>query len=325
MRKTWTWLAGRKRPPGEYEELSTGTQWYDPAHVRTEVGTWSLDSTVLTGDWAAFRDPAGLYYRSYVTSQDVVERQLDNVFAVAEDADFVSTLPGPWRRSLTAIVGGMSYAQWGVAMAHQHVQRFSLASTLAQSAQLQVMDKLRAAERSLQWFDLVSPETDEDELRYVWTDAAELQPLRRYVEEFLVVVDWGHVIVTVNLALLGVLEPFLRELYVQGGRANGDFVTAALGSTLSADAARQVKWTDAFVKFALADEHNGAAISDWLDHDLPRAVRAIDAIADAHPADGAAARAAAQARHTLRERLEGLGVKLTDAALAALDTPVKAA
>jgi phenol hydroxylase P1 protein len=319
MRKTWTWLSGRKRPPGEYEELSTGTQWYAPPHVRTQIGSWSPESTVLRADWAAFRDPSGQYYRSYVTSQDVVERQLDNVLAVAADADFIPMISPAWRDSLTCLVGGMAFAQWGVAMAHQHVQRFSLSSTLAQSAQLQVMDKLRNAARNLQWHDLLDPRAPESELREVWTEAAELQPLRRYVEEFLVVQDWGQIVITVNLALLGLLEPFLRELYVQGGRANGDFVTAALGTHVAKDAQRHVAWTDAFVKFTAAEEANVTSMSDWLDHDVPRAVAAVDAIVAAHPTDGLAAAAAATARAELRTRLESLGVKRTDAVVAALE------
>ena len=318
-RKTWTWLSGRKRPPGEYEELSTGTQWYQPALVRTVTGNWDPDSTALRADWAAFRDPSGQYYRSYVTGQDVVERQLDSVLAVATEADFLSGMDPAWLEALTTLVGAMSFAQWGVAMAHQHVQRFSLASTLAQCAQLQVMDKLRNAERDLEWYDLFAPDAAEDAVRAVWTDAAHLQPLRRYVEEFLVVADWGEVVVAVNVALLGLLEPFLREVYVRGGRANNDFVTAALGSTFAKDAKRQVAWTDAFVRFALAEERNDKHLADWLDQYLPRASAALDALVAAYPLGGIAAAAAGTARAELRTRLAGLGIAPTDSTTAVLE------
>ena len=317
-RKTWTWLSGRKRPPGEYEELSTGTQWYQPALVRTVIGNWDPDSTALRADWAGFRDPAGQYYRNYVTGQDVVERQLDSVLAVAKEADFVTGLDPGWREALTTLVGAMSFAQWGVAMAHQHVQRFSLASTLAQCAQLQVMDKLRNAERDLEWYDMFAPDAAEDAVREVWTGAAHLQPLRRYVEEFLVVQDWGEVIVAVNVALLGLFEPFLREVYVKGGRAHGDFVTAALGSTFAKDAKRQVAWIDAFATFSLAEEGNDKHLADWLDQYLPRASAALDAVVAAYPLNGISATAAGTARAELRARLAGLGIDATDTTAAVL-------
>lgn len=324
-RKTWTWLSGRKRPPGEYEELSTGMQWATPSLMRTVIGTWDPESTVLRADWELYRDPAGLYYRTYITGQDVVERQLDSVFTVAKDADFISGLGREWRDSLTCLIGAMSFAQWGVAMAHQHVQRFCLSPTIAQSSQLQVMDKLRNAERDLEWYDLlVGPDAPEEAVRDEWTEGPAMQPLRRFTEEALVVADWAEVIVAVNLALLGVLEPFLREVYVRGGQANNDFVTSALGSSIAKDSKRHVQWTDAFVKFCLADEANATAIGEWLDRYLPPAVAAVEALAEAHPLHGITAAALAVARTEARARLDALGVKTTDHVMAALEADVVA-
>jgi phenol hydroxylase P1 protein len=319
-RKTWTWLSGRKRPPGEYEELSTGMQWATPSLMRTVIGTWDPDSTVLRADWNQFRDPAGLYYRTYVTGQDAVERSLDSVFAVAKEADFITGLDPAWRESLTCLVGAMSFAQWGIAMAQQHVQRFCLSPTIAQSSQLQVMDKLRNAERDLEWYDLlVGEDAPEDAVRTEWTQAPAMQPLRKYIEEALIVADWAEVIVAINLALAGVLEPFLREVYIRGGQTHHDFVTSALGSSIAKDSKRHVQWTDAFVKFCLAEEGNAAAIGDWLDRFLPAAVSAVEAVASAHPLNGLTAEAVFVARNELRSRLDTLDVKLTGAVDAALD------
>lgn len=319
-RKTWTWLSGRKRPPGEYEELSTGMQWKSPSLMRTEIGTWDPESTALRADWELFRDPAGLYYRTYIIGQDAVERALDSVFAVAEEADFISGLAPAWRSSLTTLVGAMSFAQWGVAMAQQHVQRFCLSPTIAQSSQLQVMDKLRNAERDLEWYDLlVGEDAPEDAVRELWTESPEMQPLRKYVEETLIVADWAEVIVAVNLALTGVLDPFLREVYIRGGQSHNDFVTSALGSSIAKDSRRHVQWTDAFVKFSLAEEANATVVGEWLDRYLPPAVGAVEAVAAAHPADGVTAAALAVAKSEARARLDALGVKTTDNVAAALE------
>jgi hypothetical protein len=294
--------------------------------MRTVIGTWDPDSTVLRAEWELFRDPAGLYYRTYITGQDAVERQLDSVFAVAKDADFISDLDPVWREALLCLVGAMSFAQWGIAMAQQHVQRFCLSPTIAQSSQLQVMDKLRNAERDLEWYDLiVGPDAPEDSVRAGWTEAPEMQPMRRFVEEALVVQDWAEVIVAVNLAFAGVLEPFLREVYIRGGRAHHDFVTSALGSSVAKDSRRHVQWTDAFVAFALAEEGNAAVIGEWVDRYLPPALAAVEAVAAAYPLDGVAADALAVSRAELRARLLALNVKLTGGAEAALEVDPVAA
>ncbi len=323
-RKTWVWLSGRKRPPAEYEELSTGVQWYGDPVSRTNVGSWRLDSTLIKADWDTFRDPSAMYYRNYIVGQDGAERSLDAVFAVAKDADFVSGVGEGWRADLVTLVGAMSHAEWGTAMAHQHVQRFALSPTVGCCAQLQVMDKLRSAERSLEWFDLIHPD-GEDLISEAWMNSAPMQPLRKLLEEILIVQDWAEVVVAVNVALLGVLQPFQREVYVHGGRANGDFVTAALGAAFGKDGSRHAAWGDAFVKLTQAEESNATVVSDWLDRYVPDAVAAVAALAAAFPVGGIAAAALETAKSDLRARLDVLNVKRTDNVVAALEGADQAA
>lgn len=317
-RRTWVWLSGRKRPPSDYEEVSTGVQWYSDPSSRTETGGWRMDSTVIKADWGAFRDPSSVYYRTYVAAQDSAERQLDSVVATARDAGYLSAIDPAWKTTLTSLIGAMSFAEWGVVMAHQHVQRFALSPTVAGCAQFQVMDKLRNAERNLEWYELVHPTAEPGTLNAVWMNAPEMQPLRRYVEEALVVQDWAEIIIAVNLALLGVLQPFLREIYVRGGRASGDFVASAMGATFANDAARQVAWTDAFVNYCAAEPVNATPLSDWFGNYLPAAVAAMDALVLAFPMDGLAADAATVARGELSDRLDALNLKRTDTVVAVL-------
>jgi toluene monooxygenase system protein E len=284
----------------------------------TITGQWREDSTLLSTDWNAFRDPSGMYYRNYVVGQDAVEKQLDAVYALASDADFISALDPAWREALTVLVGTMSFAQWGMSMAMQHVMRFTLSPTVACAVQLQIMDKLRAAERSVEWYELLNPESQPETLFSAWDEVTCIQPLHRYIEEVLVEVDWGEVIVATNLVLAGLLEPFLREVYIKGGRAQGDFTTAALGTHLAKDATRQVAWTDAFLAQCSADEANAKIISTWVDRYLPIAAVAIDALAEAYPLEGIGPRAAAVARTECRARLDKVNVTLTDHVAAAL-------
>ena len=317
-RKTFVWLSGRKRPPSEYEELSTGIQWSGLPVSETTIGSWRADSTLLSTDWNAFRDPSAMYYRNYVVGQDSVEKQLDAVYALARDADFISGLDPAWREALTVLVGTMSFAQWGMSMAMQHVMRFTLSPTVACAVQLQIMDKLRAAERSIEWYEMLNPDSQPETLFRAWDEVASIQPLHRYIEEVLVEEDWGEVIVATNLVLAGLLEPFLREIYLKGGRAQGDFTTAALGTHLAKDASRQVAWTDAFLAQCSVDDANAKVINGWVERYLPPAVAAIDALAEAYPLDGIGPRAAAIARTECRARLEKVNVTLTDHVTAAL-------
>ncbi|MGH8998614.1 MAG: hypothetical protein ACRDY7_04415 [Acidimicrobiia bacterium] len=319
-KKTFTHLQGRKRPPSDYEELSTGLMWRTPPHVNTRHGTWREKDTALRADWEEFRDPTGLTYRTYVARQDAAERQLDGVLRTGALLGVPDGLDGAWRRALATLVGAMSFAEWGVGMLHQQVERFSLSSTLAQSAQLQVMDKMRHAQRDLEVYDLVfgEPEGDDDPVRQLWMEGPDIQPLRRYIEEALGRTDWAELIVAANLGLGGLVTPFLREMYLEGGRRYRDSVVVGLGTAFGEDEARAVAWTDAFVKLTATEPANSGVISGWLEHYLPPATEVVSTLAGHHPLDGIADKAAATAAEELATRLSGLDLDVGPAASAAL-------
>lgn len=319
-KRTFTHLEGRKRPPSDYEEVSTGLIWRTPPHVETRHGTWREEDTALRADWEEFRDPTGLTYRSYVARQDASERELDGVLRSGAAAGTADGLADEWRRALATLVGAMSFAEWGVGMLHQHVERFSLSSTLAQSAQLQVMDKMRHAQRDLEVYDLLfgEPESGDDPVRRIWMDGADIQPLRRFIEETLARTDWAEVIVAANLALGGLLAPFLREVYLEGGRRYRDPVAAGLGSAFAVDEKRHVAWTDAFVKLAAAEPANLEVMSAWLERDLPAVAEALATLTEHHPLDGVTPKAAAAAAGELAVRLSALDIPLGPAASAAV-------
>ncbi|MGH8974267.1 MAG: hypothetical protein ACRD0C_13840, partial [Acidimicrobiia bacterium] len=216
----------------------------------------------------------------------------------------------------------------------------TLSSPVAQSAQLQVCDELRHAQRSLEWSDELaarppaaeaddSPPAAEADARppaaeaddsdtdggtdlakATWMDDPAFQPLRRAVELALTISDWGEVIVAVDLVLEGLLQPFQRELLAAAGRAERDMATAMLGRHCWIDEERHLGWSEAFLRLALESEPaNRDAVQAWCDVHTGAAVAALDALAGGYPFGGAAEAAAAVARTELGKRLEGLGLE----------------
>jgi hypothetical protein len=308
--KTFAWFEGRKRPPSEYEELTVGLHFGEEALVHTRVGTWTLDNTRLANvPWEDFRDPAALHYRSWVALQAAAERELGATLDLAASAGFAAELDPQWRDPLATLVGGLAFAEWGVAMALQYVERFCLSSAIGQAAQLQVCDELRHAQRALEWSDalLGGASADGDPARAAWMEHPALQPLRKAVEEALTLTDWGEVIVAVNVCLEGLLQPFQRELYLSAGRRERDLATAMLGRHCWVDEERHLGWTDAFLRLVVeADPANRAVLAGWCEAHAPAAHAALDAIAAGFPFGGAADTAAAVARTELTKLLEGI-------------------
>jgi len=308
--KTFAWFEGRKRPPSEYEELTVGLHFGEEALVHTRVGTWTLDNTRLANvPWEDFRDPAQLHYRSWIALQDRAERELGATLDLARTAGFVDGLDAAWSRDMAIFVGGLAFAEWGVAMAMQYVERFCLSSAVGQAAQLQVCDELRHAQRALEWSDaLMGAVGDDDPARAAWMDHPALQPLRKAVEEALTITDWGEVVVAVNLGLEGLLQPFQRELYLTAAREQRDMATAMLGRHCWVDEERHLNWTEAFLRLVIeAEPANREIVHGWYEAHAPAAHEALDALAAGFPFGGAAAEAAEIARTELTKRLEGIG------------------
>ena len=309
--KTFAWFEGRKRPPSEYEELTVGLHFGEEALVHSRVGTWSLDNTRLVNvSWEDFRDPAQLHYRSWVALQDRAERELGATLDLAASAGFVAGLDPAWRADMATLVGGLAFAEWGVAMAMQYVERFCLSSAVGQAAQLQVCDELRHAQRALEWSDALggtSAASGDDPARAAWMEHPALQPLRRAIEIALTLGDWGEVVVAVNVCLEGLLQPFQRELWLNASRKQPDLATAMLAQHCWTDEERHLGWTEAFLRFVSdADPSNASVLQSWFDTHAAAGSEALDALAAGFPFGGAAEAAADVARTELTKRLEGI-------------------
>ena len=311
MPKTFAWFEGRKRPPSEYEELTVGLHFGEEALVHTRVGTWALDNTELSAvPWEDFRDPAQLHYRSWVALQDRAERELGATLDLAGSGGFVDGLDPAWRAEMAALVGGCAFAEWGVAMAMQYVERFCLSSAVGQAAQLQVCDELRHAQRALEWSDVLrrGASADDDPARAAWMEHPALQPLRRAIELALTLTDWGEVIVAVNVCLEGLLQPFQRELWLSAARRQPDLATAMLAQHCWTDEDRHLGWTEAFLRFVVeAEAANAAVLRGWYAAHAPAGRAALDALAAGFPFGGAAEAAADVARNEQIKRYEGIG------------------
>jgi len=309
MARTFKWFESQATTPSEYEELTVNLFWGTDTLVSTELGTWSQDSTALSGvDWEQLRDPAQLHYRTYVARQSAAERELDAVLTTAVGEGFVQELDRSWRRDLAVLLGGGAFAEWGVAMAMQTVQRFSLSSTVAQCAQLQVCDELRHAQRYLEWADLIFAEdaVQGDRAKAAWMEAPCLQGLRRRVEDILVLTDWAEVVLALGLILEGLLQPYIREVCITGGRRHADLATAALGRQCWTDELRHLAWCDTFVRLALSEAANTSVLTQWCARHVQPSLEAVRALAADLPFDGIAGPALELAEAEFAKRLENL-------------------
>ena len=158
------------------------------------------------------------------------------------------------------------------------------ASRITNCAAFQAADEIRRLQRTAyRTAQLASHRSGIDTAahRHAWETAAELQPLREFVERALVTYDWGESLVATNAVLKPHLDRFINQVLAGAlAAANGDPILQSIHFSLDEDARWHRQWTKAVLDVAIGDtETNASVISGWVDRWRPLATASIEAFA----------------------------------------------
>lgn len=318
--KTWSYLAGQRRRPSEYEIVSTNLLWSTDDEVPwslapgIHMNKWYMryrdGSPLKHADWNAFRDPDELVYRSYNIMQDGQETYVDGLLDEHNASGHDGELSAGWLDSLALLYTPARYPLHALQMGSAYLVQMAPASTIVNCAMLQAADQLR-------WVSRIAYRTKElsvaapgkgfgEAERSHWESHAAWQGFRELMERMLAAYDWGEHFVALNLvAKPAIDEAFARQLGNSARRA-GDGLLRLLMDAQQADSARSRHWSEALVTMALENDANQGALADWVGKWAPLGDAAIDAYCAALPDDGDAAAEAKRAAEAFRAGL-GLG------------------
>jgi hypothetical protein len=294
----------------EYEDVTQLLQWHPPFHIngdRPSHQVWSDDSTALRcSDWAAFRSPDKLYYRTYTGRQAKAERAVSTAFQFAEESDQLAQADGEHVALMRDLVGVLQYPDWGLCVVHQHTTRFALSSWIAGATEFMMFDELRHAQLYGRLALAYGEHYDGfDDPRHQWMDDERFQPTRRLTEELLAVLDWGKAIIIAGIVVEPLLTSVVHSLLTSGSVRSGDSLTPFVCQSIAEDKARHRDSASAFLQMVTADPLHGAdnraQIDAWMTDWLSRAVTAATTLAAGDP-DALAALDSASAR--AREQLD---------------------
>ncbi|MDF3067492.1 MAG: Phenol hydroxylase, oxygenase component DmpL [Polyangiaceae bacterium] len=306
-RRTYSCLEGSRRKPTDYEVTSTELLYYPQRG-------FEVDSPVLrhyspAPGWEAFRDPAALTYAGYVAERRDQEAFLDRLLE-RPTRELPSAL-----RPLLGIFSALRFALHGLQMTAAYVGAFAPSGRIAIAAAFQAADEMRRIQRICQWLSRSGKRSVElDALgRELWQQGAELQPLRRLVEELLVTYDWQHALVALN----GVVKPLFDRLWFEQlvglAERHDDEVLEKILSSLGDDGLWHESWFIAFAKLAqevdpLNTDRLRAEVLTW----RPKAANATQALL---PAFGSLLGDEGERAYVWRELDGGLSAHLSKAGL----------
>ncbi len=324
-RKTWSRMGDLGRVPTEYE-IVTHEMVHTAKEVPLEMGAETFpnqwmkqyrdDGGLKVGDWEAFRDPDAMIYRLYNQQQDRAESFVDQAIEqYTERTNGDGGLDGRCVRLLARVLAPSRYLVHGLQMASAYIQQLAPTSYAGNAAAFQTADQLRRVERtayrtkqlSLAWPD-AGFGTGE---RAIWEQDALWQPVRRAVEELLVVFKWHEAFVATNLLVKPALDLLSLQEFGPVAEENGDTLDALIAANLFEDAERSMRWSVALSRFLIEqDEANRQLLQATAKAHASKTHAAMESfgtlLGEYSERDGAAIRSSAEA---------GLAKLLDDAGL----------
>jgi phenol hydroxylase P1 protein len=284
QRNTFDHLARRfgDKPASRYQEGSYDIQATENLHYRP---TWDPDqliydasiTRIVMADWYALKDPRQYFYNNYTLARARQQETAEANFSFVESRGLADMLPDELKQIALDVLVPLRHAAWGANMNNSFISGYGYAAIFTQACMFHAMDNLGIAQYLSRLGLLLGDQEALDAGKTAWLDDAAWQPLRRYIEDCLVVRDPFELFVAQNVALDGLLYPLVYERIVDGYlSAQGASAVAMLCQFMNDWFDETRKWVDAVMKVAAAEsEHNRAILQEWTEKWSTRAAAAM--------------------------------------------------
>ncbi|WP_119157410.1 aromatic/alkene monooxygenase hydroxylase subunit beta [Caldimonas tepidiphila] len=319
LRHTYATVAARiggDKAASRYQEATLGAQPEVNFHYRP---TWSPQhelfdksrTAIVMSDWYALRDPRQFYYATWTMTRARQQDAMESNFAFVESRGLADKMDDALRAHALSVLLPLRHVAWGANMNNAAICAYGWGAVLTAPAMFHAMDHLGIAQFLTRLgLALDTPEVL-DLAKAAWLSDPHWQPLRRLVEDTLVVADPFELFVAQNLVIDGLLYPLVYGRFVDEHVAlRGGTAVAMLTSFMPEWHDETARWVDAVVKTAAAEsEANRALLNGWVRQWTARAVEALAPVA--HLALGK------PGAELLNEGVEALAARARKAGLAA--------
>jgi len=279
------------QPVSRYLEGTLDVQPREHFHYRP---TWMPNrelyderfSALRLTDSYRFTDPRQYYYTTYVAARAGLHDDFGKTLSYLEERDLLARLPAGWQALLSSIVVPLRHYESGAQLVSVAGARFAYGTSLEQCCSFAAFDRIGNAQM-LSRVGIALGGGTRDELeaaKRAWVDGAHLQPLRRLVEEIMVLDDWAESLLAIDL-VDSLVYPLVYRGLDEHALLGGAVAYSLVAQHFSAWFADQRKWIDALVAtWATEPQHataNRAALGHVLATWAGRAYSAVAALAAA--------------------------------------------
>ena len=222
---------------------------------------------IVMKDWYAFKDPRQFYYGAYTINRAKQQDAMEKTFEFVQRRALLSSLSDEARDRLASLIVPLRHVEWAANTNNCFVTAYGWGTAITQATMFHSMDRLGIAQYVSRIGLLLDGNTGASlsEGKRRWLDEPVWQPLRKLVEDMMVVRDWFETYVAQNLVLDGLLYPLiythvdavLSSQYGPGISMLNEFSTSWFDET--------TRWVDATIKTAVGEStENAALIAQWV-------------------------------------------------------------
>ncbi|WP_424191870.1 aromatic/alkene monooxygenase hydroxylase subunit beta [Ampullimonas aquatilis] len=270
------------KPASRYQEGSYDIQAEENLHYKP---TWDPEqdlydakiTRIVMQDWYALKDPRQFYYNTYTLARARQQETTEANFSFVELRGLAEMLPEELRGIALNVLVPLRHVAWGANQNNTFICGYGYGTTFTQPCMYHAMDNLGIAQYLSRLGLLLGGVEALDAGKQAWLENVTWQPLRRYVEDCLVLRDPFELFVAQNVALDGLLYPLVYErivgdqLSIRGGAA-----VAMLTQFMNDWFDETRKWVDAVLKVAAAESgDNREVLQEWIRTWSSRAASAI--------------------------------------------------
>jgi len=272
LRQTFDHIVRRfgDKPASRYQEGTYDIQQTDIFHYRPmwEPDKILFDKTrtkIEMKDWYALKDPRQFYYGAYTIARARQQEAAESSFEMIEERGLAGLVPAELKQIALDLLVPMRHVEWGGNMGNSYISAYGYGTAITQPCLYHAMDHLGVAQYLTRIGLVLGGPESLDGAKEAWMSGALWQPMRRHVENMLVLQDWFEIFVAQNLVLEGLVYPLIYDHLDSKFSAGGATAISMMTRFMAEWSAETAKWVDAQIKVAAAESaENKAQISAWI-------------------------------------------------------------
>jgi len=287
LRNTFDHIARRfgDKPASRYQEGTYDIQQTDIFHYRPmwepELQLFDKRRTKIEmKDWYALKDPRQFYYGAWTIARSRQQDAAESCFDMIEERGLAEIISDEIKQKALDVLVPLRHVEWGGNMGNSYMCAYGYGTAITQPCLYHAMDHLAVAQYLTRIGLVLEGPEALDTAKEAWMHGALWQPMRRHVEDTLVLQDWFEIFVAQNLVLEGLTYPLIYDYLDSDFSANGGTAISMMTRFMGEWATETAKWVDAQIKVAAAESaENKALISEWVGQYQARVLEALSPIA----------------------------------------------